>query len=137
MFDGEISNTVTVWGVPVPVLSNGRRKWPEAVRAMAVERIAAGARIRDIAAETGAHKSLVAKWVREPRAGGAEEAPAFVEVLLPAGKPAPRQERPVAPPPPPDTPFCRVRLGDAEIEIPPGYPTAHLVDILRAVREVQ
>ena len=102
---------------------------------MAVERIAVGARIMDIAAETGAHKSLVAKWVREPRADGTEDAPAFVEVLLPAGKPTPRQERPVAPPPPPDTPFCRVRLGGAEIEIPPGYPGAHLADILRAVRE--
>lgn len=133
MLDGEISNTATVWGIPVPVASDGRRRWPDAVRAMAVERIAAGARIMDIAAETGAHKSLVAKWVREARADGTADAPAFVELLRPAPDKAPARNggghnalsAPVTPPASPAaTAECRIRLGDADIIILPDYSGA-------------
>ena len=68
MLDGEVSEGVaTVWGIPIPITPDDRRRWPGAIRAMAVKHIAAGAKIRDIVAKAGAHKSLVAKWARAER----------------------------------------------------------------------
>ncbi|WP_313352987.1 hypothetical protein [Paracoccus sp. (in: a-proteobacteria)] len=52
MLDGDVPEKVEmVWGFAVPTRSGGRRKWPAALRAMAVERIAAGEGIREIAEE--------------------------------------------------------------------------------------
>jgi len=50
---------------------------------MAVERIAGGEGIREIAEEIGANKSLVAVWVKN--AQRKDSAPAFFEVVPPTG----------------------------------------------------
>mgnify|MGYP001133965148 CR=1 FL=1 len=40
MLDGEVPEEVeTVWGFAVPTMPNGRRTSPDALRAMAIERI--------------------------------------------------------------------------------------------------
>lgn len=135
MLDGEVADAVAVvWGHPVPALSCGRRKWPEAVRAMAVEKIAAGAGVRKIAAEIGANKSLVAKWVKN--AGSADPAPDFVEALPPTALEAEPRPEP-AMPLKGNAAICRITLGDADIAISPAYPGDHLAEILRAVRASQ
>jgi len=96
MLDGEVADAVAVvWGYPVPALPCGRRKWPEAARAMAVEKIAAGAAVRKIAAEIGANKSLVAKWVKN--AGSADPAPDFIEALPPTAVEAKPRPEPATP----------------------------------------
>ena len=65
MLDGAVPERVDmIWGFAVQTRSSGRRKWPEELRAMAVERIAADVGIREIAEEIGANKSLVAVWVK-------------------------------------------------------------------------
>lgn len=67
-----------------------------------------------------------------PRFGGGEESdqaapPAFAEVL-----PLRQQRTAAACPlsrgliPPPEAGTCRIRIADAEIAVPPGYPLAHL-----------
>ena len=135
MLDGEVSEEVeTVWGFAVPPMPNGRRKWPEALRAMAVERIEAGANVREIAEEIGAHQSLVAVWVKNARPGDA--APTFFEVLPPTSAKSGHNAR-SNPPVADDAASCRISIGDADVAIPPGYPTEHLTEILRAVRSSQ
>ena len=135
MLDGEVADAVAVvWGHTVPALPCGRRKWPEAVRAMAVEKIAAGAGVRKIAAEIGANKSLVAKWVKN--AGSADPTPDFIEALPPTAvkaKPRPESATPVKG----NAAICHITLGDADIAISPGYPGNHLIEVLRAVRASQ
>lgn len=101
---------------------------------MAVERIAAGAGIREIAEEIGANKSLVAIWVKNTQRK--VPMPAFFEVVPPTEvKPGYRQRTTVALDDTATT--CRIRIGDADIAIPPGYPTDHLAEVLRAVRASQ
>ncbi len=135
MLDGEVPEEVeTVWGFAVATTPNGRRKWPEALRAMAVERIEAGANVREIAEEIGAHKSLVAVWVKNARP--VDAAPTFFEVLPPTTAKPGRNAR-SNPAVADDAASCRIRIGDADIAIPPGYPAAHLAEILRAVRASQ
>lgn len=132
MLDGEVLEKVDrVWGFAVPTQSGGRRKWPAELRAMAVERVAAGEGIREIAEEIGANKSLVAVWVKN--AQREDPAPAFFEVVPPtAEKPSCGQRATIAPGDAVTT--CRIRVGDADITIPPGYPADHLAEVLRAVR---
>ncbi len=87
MLAGEVPEKVNeVWGFAVPTLNGGRRKWPEALRAMAVDRIAAGEGIREIAEEIGANKSLVALWVKNAKhiAQHEDTSPAFFEVVPPS-----------------------------------------------------
>lgn len=135
MLDGEVPEKVdTVWGFAVPTRSGGRRKWPEALRAMAVERIAAGEGIREIAEEIGANKSLVAIWVKNARRK--DSAPAFFEVVPPTEVKSSRKQS-TAVGPDDAAPTCQIRIGDADIAIPPGYPTDHLAEVLRAVRASQ
>lgn len=82
MLDGDVPEKVEmVWGFAVQTGSGGRRKWPEALRAMAVDRIEAGEGIREIAEEIGANKSLVAIWFKN--AQRKDSAPAFFEVVPP------------------------------------------------------
>lgn len=134
MLDGNVpENAETVWGFSVPTLG-GRRQWPEKLRAMAVERIATGEGIREIAEEIGANKSLVANWVKNAKRRNA--APAFIEVVPPAVMNPGKGQVPNAPMGDPAA-SCRIRIGDADITIPPGYPAAHLAEILSAVRSSQ
>lgn len=135
MLDGGVPEKVErVWGFDVPTRSGGRRKWPDELRAMAVERIAAGEGIREIAEEIGAHKSLVAVWVRN--AQREDPAPAFFEVVPPTEVKSGRKHRTTVAPE--DTaPACRISIDGADITIPPGYPADHLAEVLRAVRASQ
>ena len=92
MLDGEVPEKVDkVWGFAVPTLKGGRRQWPKELRAMAVERIAAGEGIREIAEEIGANKSLVAHWVKN--AQRKDSAPAFFEVVPPTEVKSGRKHR--------------------------------------------
>lgn len=135
MLDGEVPERVDeVWGIAVPTRSSGRRKWPEALRAMAVERIAAGKGIREIAEEIGANKSLVALWVKNAK--GEDTSPAFFEVVPPSAV-KPRHQIPAQAVAESSTPTCRITIGDADIAIPSGYPADHLAEIIRAVRAAQ
>lgn len=135
MLDGEVPEKVEkVWGFTVPIMNGGRRRWPRALRAMAVEKVADGAGIREIAEEIGAHKSLVALWVKN--AQSESSVPAFFEVVPPTAlHPSHRQSRAVASEDDPAP--CRIRIGDTDIAIPPGYPADHLAEVLRAVRASQ
>lgn len=137
MLDGTPPTTLTVWGIKVPVRDNGRKNWPAELRTLAVKRIAAGAGIREIADEIGANKSLVSVWVKNANADVADGAPAFVELLPPDSSEhsKPITARQVSPPQ--DLLACRIRLGDADITIPPDFPPDRLVGILRAVRSAQ
>lgn len=94
---GEVSEKVEmVWGFAVPARSGGRRQWPEALRAMAVERIEAGEGLREIAEEIGARKSLVAHWAKNAKRK--DPMPAFFEVAPPSlVKPDRKRSTAVAP----------------------------------------
>ena len=119
-----------VWGIGVPTSAGGRRKWPEAIRVMAVERILAGHKIVDIAQEIGANKSLVAKWVKT--IATTKTAPSFVELVRPeaADKNMPSSS-------PEFIVTCHLQEGDTGITVSAGYPATHLADVLRAVRVSQ
>ena len=134
MLDGMMPKEVKVWGITVPVSSSGRRKWPDAIRAKAVQKILAGAGIRETAEEIGANKSLVALWVK--KADTSKKSPAFVEIVVPAAQrsAAPTRESgsKIA-----SSTSCRLSIGTAAIEIPAGYPADHLAEVLRAVRAAQ
>ncbi|UWQ29105.1 hypothetical protein [Leisingera sp. M523] len=134
MLDGMMPEEVKVWGFTIPVSSSGRRKWPDALRTKAVQKILAGAGIRETAEEIGANKSLVALWVK--KAGTSGKNPAFVEVIAPAAQrlvESPHKNGPEAA----SSASCRISIGVAAIEIPHGYPADHLVEVLRAVRAAQ
>lgn len=81
---GMMPEAVKLWGITVPVSSSGRRKWPAALRAKAVQKILAVAGIPETAEEIGACKSLVALWVK--KADTSMKSPAFVEVVAPAAQ---------------------------------------------------
>ncbi len=102
-----------VWGINVPISPKGRRRWPETVREMAVKRVMDGAKIIDVAKETGANKSLVAKWVND--AADRKSAPSQY-----AGQHT-----------------CQIQFGDTGVTVPSGYPATHLAEILQAVRASQ
>ncbi|TKD25131.1 hypothetical protein FBT96_03860 [Rhodobacter capsulatus] len=64
MLDEGEGGDVVVWGIPVITADNGRRIWPDELKAMAVQKIEAGTKIVTVAKEIGANESLVAKWAR-------------------------------------------------------------------------
>ena len=131
MIDQEVSTTTEVWGIDVPILSGGSRRWPDAIRVKAVDRIRAGENIKDIAHEIGANESLVAKWATATAVE--KSVPAFVELARPKVTNGGRNAfaSPVSPP------VCKIQIGDTGITIPPDYPSAHLAEVLRAVQESQ
>ena len=144
MPDGATPDTVTIWGFAAPALSSGRRSWPDALREKAAAKVPAGAGIKQIADEIGTSKSVVARWVRDAR--GIAPAPEFIEAVPPAPAKAPSRSagKGIGAAMPVELPAvsttmaeCRIRIGDAEIMIPAGYPTSHLAEVLRAVRTVQ
>lgn len=77
------------FGLHSPNLRGRRCRWPKGLRAMAVERAAAGEEIGEIAEEIGLHNSLVAAWMKSAKI------PTFLEVVLPTGsnRAASRPER--------------------------------------------
>lgn len=83
MLDETVSGTTdkVIWGIPVPLMTNGNRKWPEAIKVMAEERIAAGAKPRAIAAELGALETQVRKWLRRGQTR-VSDCPGFVEAQI-------------------------------------------------------
>lgn len=141
MLDEKEGSDVVVWGIPVIIAGNGRRIWPNELKAMAVEKVAAGSRIATVAREIGANESLVAKWARAqlplvPRRGrppgktpSQGKAPHFVEVM-----PAEALARPTWQTGAPEAAACQIRIGDAEISVGGDFPTDQLAEILRAVR---
>lgn len=128
MTDDKVTEAAAVWGVPIALGPNGRRIWPDEIKAQVVDRVASGDRIARIAREIGANESLVAKWVKDAKApaGGL----AFVEVTVPME--AKTVAAPIA-----EGGSCHIRLGDVERTIRPGYPASHLAEVLRAVRASQ
>ena len=87
-----------------------------------------------VAEEIGAHKSLVAVWVKN--AQREDPAPAFIEVAPPTEvKPGRKQGMMVVATD--AAPICRISIGNADIAIPPGYPADHLAEVLRALRDSQ
>ncbi|KQB15298.1 transposase [Rhodobacter capsulatus] len=144
MLDEKEGGDVVVWGIPVITADNGRRIWPDELKAMAVKKIEAGTKIVTVAKEIGANESLVAKWVRaelpelprrgRPQGKSASErnAPQFVEVMAPS-EPV-RATRQTGTP---DTAACQIRIGDAEISVGGDFPAEQLAEILRAVRASQ
>ncbi|MDE4153676.1 helix-turn-helix domain-containing protein [Phaeobacter gallaeciensis] len=125
---------VKVWGITVPVSPTRRRKWPDALRAKAVRKILAGAGIRETAEEIGTNKSLVALWVKKADTSG--KSPAFVEFVAPAVQRLAELPHEYGHETASST-SCRISIGTAAIEIPPGYPADHLEEVLRAVRAAQ
>lgn len=127
------SDDAVIWGIPVVTADNGRRVWPDALKAMAAEKVAAGAKILEIAKEVGANKSLVAKWVnaRRPAERG-DDSPKFVEVSGPREPHGTMRKKEAD-----EAAVCRIRIGDAEVSLDGDFPTSQLADILRAVRASQ
>jgi len=117
------------WGVWVPRGPSGRLKWPAEIKTMVIERIEAGATIASVSREIHANESLVSKWAqnhRESRVRSTDRL-GIVEVVAVADTSSPVQHSS-------HTISCELHLGDVRLSIPPGYPGAHLVEILRALR---
>ncbi|RWR05310.1 transposase [Paenirhodobacter populi] len=125
MSEEEAGSGHMAWGIWVPKRPNGRCQWPDEIKVRAVERARGGETIAAIAREISANESLVAQWVKDAEgpAKARKGAPEFVEVL--AGDTSARTGA---------VDHCSIRLGDVELSVPPGYPGAHLTEILRAVR---
>lgn len=120
----ETISSISVWGITVPIDAYGKRLWPDTVKAQAVERIAAGTKVRAIATEIGATNGLVSKWVQKGRKQ--PSAQKFVDVTM--------AEAPAAIEP---SDSCRILIGDTTLSVPPGFPPQHLTELLRAVRASQ
>lgn len=121
----------TVWCFDVPMVA-GRRKWPEGLHAKALEKISAGHSVCEVAEEIGANKSRVAHWATRGKSGMPETV-GSVEALPPSSTASKLQPR-GKPTASIDAMSCRIRIGDAEIAVGPGYPVDHLTEVLRAVR---
>ena len=144
MLDEKEGGDVVVWGFPVITADNGRRIWPDELKAMAVKKIEAGSKIVTVAKEIGANESLVAKWVRAelpelPRRGRSQgeskserKAPQFVEVMAPSESARAARQTVTT-----DAAACQIRIGDAEISLRGDFPADQLAEILRAVRASQ
>lgn len=123
--------TIEVWGINVPASPGGRRRWPETIKVKAVEQVALGRTIKEVAIEIGANQSLVAKWTKGTPTFNTH--PSFIEVsreenssgAFPATCLALPQEA------------CQIQIGDAGVTIPVGYPISQLAEVLRAVRMSQ
>lgn len=130
MSDSEQQGPLVVWGIPVPRKSNGRNMWPTQIKAMAAERFMAGQTVAAIAREVTANESLVGKWIRDNRRADAEgAAPSGIFEVVGVV-----DEMEAAPTVAMRTVTCDIHLGDVRLAISPGYPAAHLAEILRAVR---
>ena len=119
MLDGTMPEETKVWGFTVPLSPTGRRTWPEALRAQVVEKINNGAGIRETAEEIGAHKSLVALWVK--KAEPSASCPAFVELVAPETL----RPEPASVPTPPigaKDSRCQISVGDV-MTCPPRNPS--------------
>lgn len=128
MLDVRATHRQEVWGVQVVLNARGTRIWPDQVKAMAVRKVADGAKASEVAREIGVTMSLMYKWLNAAKKKPL--APQFIQVLPPAteGKATAEPGQVSAPP------ACVVRLGQAEVTVPPGFPAAELVGILRAVK---
>ena len=144
MLDEKEGGDAVVWGIPVITADNGRRIWPDELKAMAVKKIKADTKIVTVAKEIGANESLVAKWARaelpemprrgRPQGKSASErnAPQFVEVMALSEPVRATRQTGI-----PDAAACQIRIGDAEISVGGDFPTEQLAEILRAVRASQ
>lgn len=130
MSDSEQDAPVVVWGFPVPTKSNGRKMWPREIKEMAAAKFAAGHTVAAIAREVMANESLVGKWVRQPRHDEAtgDGTPRISEVtgVVDAEDNIPSSAI--------TGQSCELQIGDVRLTVTPGYPGAHLAEILRAVR---
>lgn len=132
MLDEGATGGLEVWGIPVAVTATGMRLWPAEVKAIAARKAAAGVKVSDIAQEAGARSSLVRKWLRAATEDGG---PRFIELMPPQMEPQPEpRASQAAAGNARGRAECIVRLGGAEVAVPPGFPGDELVGILRAVR---
>ena len=49
MSEEAVEKGVVVWGIPVPMKPSGQRNWPNEIKSMAAEKVAAGATIIGLA----------------------------------------------------------------------------------------
>ncbi len=119
MSDEEQNADHMVWGILVPRHASGRYRWPDAIKAKAVERILGGDKGVAIAMEIGANQSLVAKWVSDhKRSIGTTEGPgSFVEIIALDGVGPEAMSGSSAA-------SCDIHLGDVRLTVRPGYPTS-------------
>ncbi len=126
MLDAEAKNGQEVWGFKVAVNGKGARVWPEELKRVAVRKVADGAKAIDVAKELGVTAGLFHKWLKAAK----DESSAidFVELLPPTKTVTKTAEmRPTAH-------GCVIRLGQAELVVPPGFPANDLSGILRAIK---
>jgi transposase-like protein len=128
MLDAEARNGQEIWGFKVAVNSRGTRLWPEDLKRAAVGKVANGAKTTEVANELGITVGLIHKWLKAAK--DADSAIDFVE-LLPPTKTATKtaEMRPTAN-------GCVIRLGQAELVVPPGFPADDLSGILQAMKAV-
>lgn len=130
MSDNEAQGPVVVWGIPVPRKANGRRMWPDELKAEAARRILAGETAAAIARDIHASEPLVGRWLRDHKDATSSpgDTPHFVQVVTtPPECLGGRQYMSGAA-------SCDLQLGDVRITVTPDYPVARLADLLRAVR---
>lgn len=56
-----------VWGITVPIDNYGRRRWPNEIKEMAVQRVVAGSTISELAREMDIAGCTLGKWIRKSR----------------------------------------------------------------------
>lgn len=127
MLDGGATGGLEVWSIPVPVNAKGRRRWPKEVKAIAIDKVAAGGKVADIARQAGVHESLAYKRVDATKSPGSPLQ--FVEVTAPTAtaKCGPALSRLGGG-------DCVVRFHGVEVAIPPGFPADDPAAIMLAVK---
>ncbi len=128
MLDAEARNGQEFWGFKVAVNSKGTRLWPEELKRAAVDKVTNGAKTTEVAKDLGITVGLIHKWLKAVKE--ADSSIDFVE-LLPPTKTATKtvETRPLAQ-------GCVIRLGQAELVVPPGFPADELSGILQAMKAV-
>ena len=113
-------------GVCISRSPSGRMKWPIAIKTMAIERIEAEATLVSVARDIGARESPVRKWAQDHRKSQTQPTDKLGIVEVVGVSPSTARN-------PSCDVFCELRIGDTRRSIPPGYPAAHLAEIVRAL----
>lgn len=121
-------------GLGVIFSSDGRRRWPDDVKARIVaETLLPGATVNDVAAKYGLQPNHVSSWRRRAKDGDLvlpvlEEEAAFAPLVV--------FEDPPSPPVPDVAPFMqpiKIAAGDLLIELDGATPAVRVAEIVRAL----